>query len=200
MINKILTLLFCALFSAPALSAADAISRLKNIYFNAGTHTEFYNALQMDDSGGLRKFDFAPTIGLGFNLPIYKEFGFFPEFNWVLPQLIEESNIIVNTFMYRFDFGYDPLDWLRLRLGTGILQMNQHGRGGKSKQRNGTGTSTFYYPDENRSSVNNTLDVGVEFLYENYAFRLQTYTYSIFREERRQLSYTLFLTYYWEKQ
>ncbi len=195
-----MVLLISFVFSAPALAESEGFSRLKNIYFNLGNHTEFYNGLQNDASGGLRKIDFAPAIGLGFNLPIYQEFGFFPEFNWVMPQLIEESNIIINTFMYRFDFGYDPLSWLRLRLGTGIMHMNQHGRGGKSKQRNGNGTSTFYYPDENRSSINNTLDAGVEFMFENYAVRLQTYTYSVFKEERRQLSYTLFLTYYWEKQ
>jgi hypothetical protein len=195
MLKNFLLLLSLCYFSAPALGA------VKDIYFNLGTHTEFYNAVQKDDSGGLRKFDFAPTVGVGLNIPLWKstEWSALPEFNWVLPEFLEHSNIIVNTFMYRFDLGYSPLDWLRLRLGTGIMHMNQHGRGGKTSEKNGNDYSTFYYPNTNSSSLNNTLDLGAELLYEQWAFRLQTYTYSVFKEERRQVSYTLFLTYYWER-
>jgi hypothetical protein len=64
---------------------------------------------------------------------------------------------------------------------------------------NGNDQTTFYYPDENRSSLNNTLDLGIETIFDQFAIRLQTYTYSIFKKEQRQYSYTLFLTYYWDK-
>jgi len=64
---------------------------------------------------------------------------------------------------------------------------------------NGNTTSTFYYPDENRSSLNNTLDVGVEGMFDKYSVRFQTYTYSMLKPERRQLSYSILFTYYWEK-
>lgn len=197
MLRNIIFALFCAYFSAPALGAP--FSNVKHLSFNFGSHTEFYNAVQTDDSGGLRKFEFVPTIGLGADLPIEESFHFLPEFNWVLPYTAEDSNIMMNTFMYRVDLGYDIWDWLRVRLGTSIMHQNIHGKGGKTKENNGTGESTFYYPDENRSSLNNTLDVGVEALMGPIAVRLQTYTYSIFREERRQHSYTLFLSYYWGK-
>lgn len=201
MLRNILFVLICLHFSAPALGAKYRYrSNIKEIAFHFGTHTEGYNTVQTDDSGGLRKFELSPVIGIGANLPMFSGLGFFPEFNWVLPHFIEESRIYVNTFMYRFDFGYDVVDWFRFRLGTSIIHLNQHGRGGSTSKDNGNGSSTFYYPDENRSSYNNTLDVGAEFIYDQFAFRVQTYTYSIFREERRQLAYTLFLTYYWENQ
>jgi hypothetical protein len=79
------------------------------------------------------------------------------------------------------------------------MWLNQHGRGGPTNVNNGDDTSTFYYPDENRSSLNNTLDIGAEFFLDEWALRLQTYTYSLLREERRQLSYTLFVSYYWDR-
>ena len=176
-----------------------AASPIEKLYFNAGSHTEFYNQIQNDDKGGIRKFDFAPTLGMGAVLPLIQAFKFYPEFNWVLPQSAGSSKIIKNLLMFRADIGYDPLSWLRIRVGTGVLLANQQGRGGTTSERNGNTTSTFYYPDENRSSINNTVDVGVEFLFsDEFSARLQTYTYSFLNDERRQLSYSLFLTYYWE--
>jgi hypothetical protein len=199
MFRNIIFLLIGLLLGAPAHAAKNSPSIIQDINFNLGLHTEFYNAIQKDDSGGLRKLDFAPTIGIGLVIPSFYSWNMLPEFNWVLPKTYEDSHIMVNTFMYRFDMGYDALDWLRLRIGTSIMHLNQQGKGGSTKVNNGTGTSTFYYPSENRSSLNNTLDFGLETLIDKYAVRLQTYTYSVFKKEQRQISYTLFFTYYWEK-
>lgn len=174
--------------------------QIESIIFNLGTHTEFYDNIQNDTSGGTRKFDMkAPTIGAGLIMPIGSDWRFVPELNWVLPRSAGDSQIIKNLFMFRADFGYDPLDWLRLRVGTSIMWANQQGRGGKEEINNGTSTSTFYYPEENRSSLNNTFDLGIETMYEDFAVRLQTYTYALFKEERRQVSYTLLFSYYWDQ-
>lgn len=167
--------------------------------FNFGAHTEFYDNVQNDASGGLRKFDVAPTLGLGFHIPMDSGLVFLPEFNWVLPRSSENSKIIKNLMMFRADFGYDAVDWLRLRVGSSIMLLNQHARGGSTQVNNGNGQSTFYYPDENRSSLNNTLDVGGEVLFGSFSIRLQTYIYSVFLEDRRQISYTLFGTYTWDR-
>ena len=185
--------------AAPAKPKEEKKS-IESILFNLGTHTEFYDNIQNDSSGGTRKFDIsAPTLGVGLAMPIRYGWRFLPEFNWVLPRSAGDSQIIKNLFMLRADFGYDPLDWLRLRVGTSLMWANQQGRGGKAELNNGNSTSTFYYPDENRSSLNNTFDVGIEAMYEKFAVRLQTYTYALFKEERRQLSYTLLFSYYWDQ-
>lgn len=168
--------------------------------FNFGTHTEFYHNVQVDDSGGLRKFDIAPTLGVGLKLPMIYDFIFLPEFNWVLPRTEGDTQIIKNLFMLRADFGYDPIDWFRVRMGTSLMWLNQHGRGGEAEMNNGNTSSTFYYPDGNQSSLNNTLDLGAEaFLNRDWSVRLQSYIYSIFIEQRRQVSYSLFITYQWDR-
>ena len=182
---------------APSFASEGSPSLIKNYYLNLGSHTEFYDAVQNDESGGLRKFEMAPTIGFGLDMPISDKLTFLPEFNWVLPKTIEDSHIMINTFMLRGDLGFDPLDWLRLRIGTSLMWQNQQGRAGKVQMNNGDSTSTFYYPDENRSSLNNTFDVGTEAKFDQFAIRLQTYTYSLLKKEQRQLSYTLFFSYYW---
>jgi opacity protein-like surface antigen len=174
---------------------------VESIYFNLGNHTNFYNNVQNDASGGTRKIEFGPTLGAGVGIPLNSDvWRFLTEFNWVLPQTSATSRIIKDLFMLRADFAYDPLKWLRIRAGSSLMLLNQHGRGGSTSLSNGNSQSTFYYPDENHSSFNNTVDLGVEFMPdENWALRLQTYTYSLFEADRRQVSYTIFLTYYWQQ-
>lgn len=164
---------------------------------HAGSHTQNYNAIQTNGSGEIRKFEFNPVIGGGLNIPLSDNWKFLPEISWVLPKFNEDSKIIKNIFFFRADFAYTFTEWAWLRLGTSVSVLNQHGRGGKAQLNNGNDTTEFYYPDENHSSVNNTLDLGLEFLYDNWSVRLQTYTYQIFKEESRQVSYSLFLTRYW---
>lgn len=183
------------------LCAPVRAQEVESVLFNLGNHTEFFNGVQNDGKGGVRKFQFAPTLGVGLSVPLNSQvWRFLPEFNWVLPQKAESSKIIKNLFMFRADFGYDVLDWLRLRAGTSIMLRNIHGRGGSVQGNNGNETSTFYYPSENSSAFNNTFDLGVEFKpMEELGLRFQTYTYSLFNGERRQISYTLLGTYYWER-
>jgi hypothetical protein len=199
MFKRIILLSFLGCFCAPALCADfSRLNSIRDITFQGGFHTSFYNNVQNDTSGGTRKFDLSPTIGAGMVLPSPWKFLLIPEINWVLPRYAGSDRIIKNLIMFRFDIAYDPLEWLRLRLGTSFMWQNIHGRGGKANVSNGNSTSTFYYPDENRSALNNTFDIGIEtFFNQKWSLRLQTYTYSLFKEERRQLSYTFFINYYW---
>jgi hypothetical protein len=180
-------------------TSTSYLPAIEKVLLNFGSHTEFYNAVQINESGETRKFQIAPTIGAGVSLPLEYGWRFLPEFNWVLPFKQGSRQVIKNLFMLRADFGHDPFKWLRLRIGTSLMILNQHGLGGSTKIKNGNTTSTFYYPDENHSSINNTFDLGAEYLYQNWSLRLQTYTYSLFQQERRQLSYTLFVSYYLDK-
>lgn len=182
-----------------AQSAKRAGGEVQSVSLNLGTHTEFYNSVQDESSGGVRKFEINPTIGAGMIIPIDGNFNFLPEVNWMLPFFKSNEAIIKNLFMIRADFGYDFTEWFRFRLGTSLMWQNMHGKGGKKEINNGGSTSTFYYPDENRSSLNNTFDLGAEFLFnKEWSARVQTYTYSLFEEESRQISYSLFVTHYFD--
>ena len=180
-------------------STTNAWDKMDAWSFQFGSHTEFFNNVQTDASGSQRKFDFAPTVGLGMKFSFSEDWKLLPEVSWVLPFKATDSNMIKNLFMLRGDLGYEVTDWLRLRVGTSLMWLNMHGKGGKSQVSNGTGKSTFYNPDENRSALNNTFDLGIEgFFSKDWSARLQTYTYSLLKEESRQISYTIFLSHYWE--
>lgn len=199
MFKRIIQLSLLGCFCAPAFAADfSKLNAIKDVTFQAGFHTAFYNNVQNNTTGGARKFDLSPTLGAGMVLPSPWKFSLIPEFNWVLPQTAGSDRIIKNLLMFRFDFAYDPLKWLRLRAGTSLMWQNIHGRGGSVNVSNGNSSSKFYYPDENRSALNNTLDFGLEaFVHKKWSLRVQTYTYSLFNAEQRQISYTLFGTYYW---
>lgn len=193
-------ILFCLtlLITFPSWAQVKGPDAIESWYLHAGTHTQFYNEVQVNSSGKKNSFDFNPAIGAGLTVPLSENFKLLPELTWILPKFNEDSKIIKNIFFFRVDLAYTIFDWLWLRAGTSFAILNQHGRGGKATLDNGTETSEFYYPDENHSSINNTLDLGLEFLYDNWSLRLQTYTYQIFKEESRQISYSLLITRYWD--
>jgi hypothetical protein len=138
MLKVLILLVTVAFFCAPAMSKDDSLP----ITLNLGSHTEFFGAVQDDSSGSLRKWELAPTVGIGTRLNIFSpEFTFLPEFNWVLPRSAGSSKIIKNLFMFRADVGYNPVDWFRLRLGTSLMLANQHGQGGTTTMNNGNSTS-----------------------------------------------------------
>ncbi len=194
-----LSVLGCLCATAWA-SGENKLDRIEAFGFSFGTHTQFYDSVQNDTSGGLRKFEFAPTLGIQTLIPTPWSIDLLPEFNWVLPREAGTDRIIKNLLMFRLDLGHDITDFLRLRLGTSLMWQNIHGRGGTAEIDNGESTSTFYYPDENRSSLNNTFDLGIEGLITDaWSLRLATHTYSLFEAQRRQISYTLFVTYYWSR-
>ncbi len=189
--------IFLTLFIFLILLPDQIEAKIEKIQMNFGSHTEFYNATQVNESGDKNKFDFSPTIGAGISYDIAPSYSFLPEINWVLPTEVS-SRIIKNIIMLRGDFAYSPIDWFKLRAGTSLIILNQHGRGGRTSINNGNTTTNFYYPNENHSSFNNTFDLGVEFTKNKWSTRLQTYTYSLFKDEKRTISYTLFLSYLWD--
>ncbi|MFA7612839.1 MAG: hypothetical protein WCY48_01295 [Candidatus Caldatribacteriota bacterium] len=195
---KIFLYLTIILFYSAAFAQIKGPEKIDGWQLHIGSHTQNYKEVQTDTSGEVNRFEFNPVLGAGLNIPLSDNWKLLPEFSWVLPEFNEDSRIIKNIFFFRADLAYTLTDWLWLRAGTSFAILNQHGRGGKTTLDNGTDTSEFYYPDENHSSINNTFDLGLEFLYNKWSFRLQTYTYQIFKEESRQISYSLFLTRYWD--
>ena len=195
---KILFYLTVLVAAASAQAQIKGPSSIDGWLMHLGSHTEYYKEIQSDASGKLRTFEFNPVIGAGFNIPLADNWKFLPEMSWVLPKFNDDSRIIKNIFLFRADFAYTILDWMWFRFGSSVTVLNQHGRGGKAIRSNGNETAEFYYPDQNRSSINNTLDLGLEFLYESWSLRLQTYTYKIFKEESRQISYSLLINHYWD--
>lgn len=192
-------LLVCLLLSLScSASAADSFTqRFKNFGIHLGSFTEFYDAIQVDDQGGTNTFEMNPFLGMSLDIELTPDWIWAPEFNWVLPRDAGEG-VSKNLFMIRNDAVWKGGDWWRLRVGTSFMVNNIRGDGGSRRMNNGSGTSEFYVPAESRTSINNTLDLGAEAILDSFGFRFQTYIYSLLKSERRQISYSLMATYYYD--
>ncbi len=190
-------LFFLPLMASAQSSSANFSRKFKNLGFHAGTLTEFYDAVQVDDEGKKEKFAFNPMLGFSTDFELITDWHLIPEINWVLPREAEEG-VTQHLIMLRADIGWRLSDWWRLRMGSSIMVNHIRGEGGSRQVRNGNGYSKFYVPAESRTSLNNTLDIGAEGLWDDFGLRLQAYVYSILRSERRQISYTLTFSYYYD--
>jgi hypothetical protein len=179
----------------PAKASAD--QPFDNLGFHLGTLTEFVGSVQTDDQGKKNVFEMNPMLGFSTQLTLSPQWIFTPELNWVLPREAG-AGVSKNLFMIRGDFGYALEDWIRLRLGTSLMVNNIRGSGGTRPLNNGSGQSDFFVPPESQTSFNNTLDLGAEIHSDELALRFQTYWYAILNSERRQLSYSLTLTFYYD--
>jgi hypothetical protein len=189
-----------ATFSAIAQenSSSEGLSRrFKNLGFHAGSHTEFYDAVQIDDQGSTEKFGFNPLLGFSTDFELRPTWRMIPELNWVLPRDVG-TGVTENLFMFRTDFAWLMSDMWRFRIGTSVMVNLIRGSGGTQEMNNGNGTSKFYIPAESRTAINNTLDLGAEAMFDSFAVRFQTYIYSLLKPQRRQVSYSLMLSYYYD--
>lgn len=194
--RSVLPLALVLCLHSPMVSAADELTqRFRKLGFHAGSLTEFTNAVQVDDQGSTELFTFNPMLGFSLDIELTPEWTWVPEINWVLPRSAGKG-ITKNLFMLRNDAVWKGADWWRLRVGTSFMVNNIRGSGGTQVLNNGAGTSEFYVPGESRTAINNTLDLGAELVSDDVAVRFQTYVYSLLKSERRQLSYSLTLSYY----
>lgn len=182
---------------APTPQKQNADPEFDNLGFHLGTLTEFVGSVQTDDQGGKNFFELNPFLGFSTQLTLSPQWIFSPELNWVLPRE-SGAGVSKNLFMIRGDFGYAYEDWIRLRVGTSLMINNIRGSGGTRPLNNGSGQSDFFVPPESQTAINNTLDLGAEIHNKELALRFQTYWYAILNSERRQLSYSLTLTYYYD--
>jgi len=166
-----------------------------------GSLTEFYQEVQISESGSKNTFEFNPMIGASLYFKTRYHVDFHTEFFWVLPRTLENSAAIENIFAFRIDFTHDRLkffdDHLIFRMGTSMMVDIIQGQGGELQLNNGGQSSTFYLPEQNRTTINNTFDVALEYkINQNYSLRTTAITYQLFESDRRAISYTLQLNYY----
>lgn len=193
--------LFSLAFYAHAteILGTDSFSRrFKNLGFSAGTLTEFVGFTQINDKGDRGKFAWNPYLGFSADIEINPTWTMIPEINWVLPREAGNSGISKNLFMFRMDAAHSIFDQLRLRYGTSFMVLNTRGPGGTAEINNGTGTSSFYVPKESQTAINQTLDVGMDLIYESISIRFQTFIYSPFNNLKRQWSYAIGVTYFYD--
>lgn len=180
---------------------SQPIASYKNTSLTFGSLTEFYQEVQVSESGAKNSFEFNPLIGASLHFNTRYHFEFQTEFFWVLPRTLENSAVTENVFAFRIDFTHERFKFFQeqliFRVGTSLMIDIIQGRGGEVQLSNGGQSSTFYLPEQNRMAINNTFDLAAEYrLSTNYSVRSSIIMYQLFETERRAISYTVQLNYY----
>lgn len=175
-----------ALFSGPAFSLVTV-----------GGYVPFGPSTQKEVTGSRNTFSFDPMIGVNtiFPTPFYGQL-FLPEFAMVFHGSGTDG-YSKRTMAFLFDFGFAYTDKLIFRYGIGTFLTSISGNGGTTTLPNGSSTRDYTLPGESKTSYNTTLNLGIESSVDtNYAFRFQTYLFSLLDGEARKFSYSINVIYY----
>lgn len=201
-----LKLIIWALFllhSAIALGNTRTISEnrflFKHISLTVGNWYEFVGDVQVNDNGesnSLLDFQLTPFIAISADHEFQPGWALIPEIGYVIRRQAGDESIVKDQFFVRLDVAWTVWERLRLRLGTSTMLATMSGDGGEESLPNGDSTQTFYRPDQRSTAVNQTLDLGAEYLWKNMSARFQSYIYSLDEQEKRMISYSLSFNYY----
>jgi hypothetical protein len=168
----------------------------KTLNVTLGTWMEFYDHMQTTESGELNNdFEFTPYIALAAEYKLPESQFIIPEVGYVFREKTSDGSTTIDRLFMRADYAYMPREWIRFRLGSSFIIQTIAGDGGSKELPNGSGTETYYVPEERRNSYNQTLDYGVEFFIDRLTTKFQGHVYAFAIEEERMTTYTLSINY-----
>jgi hypothetical protein len=163
-----------------------------------GSYSPSVGQYQDDAEGNTASFTFNPYLSLTTKIPVlFPQFYAMPELGYVFNKVESSEEYKKRTIYVLYNFGYEfyPQFFFRFGIGTFITKIG--GEGGAKEQNNGASTATFYLPGESVSSYNSTLNLGGEVsLLEGFATRADVYIFQLLESERREISFSIGLTYY----
>ena len=167
----------------------------ENIYLGGGNWFENFKAVQTDAKGNTDDFEVAPFFSVAMDYKYRPKWYLAPEIGWVVSRKANSSRISKNLFFIRTDIAYNYTDKFKLKAGTSLMILNISGDGGEEKLPNGDGQDTYFLPSERRTALNQTLDFGLEYLFDKVALRGNAYIYAFIDSEERMVTYSLSLHY-----
>ncbi len=164
---------------------------------SAGGYVPFGPSTQKDVTGSSNALSFDPMIGVNTKImtPWYGQI-FLPEFDVVF-HTGESDGYSKRSYIFSADFGYILNPMLMVRYGTSTVITSISGDGGVVYLNNGNSVDAFYQPADSSLSWNQTVNLGVDGIIDpNYTLRFETYIFSLFNSQARQVSYSLSLLFY----
>lgn len=161
--------------------------------FQVGTWLENWGQVRATRDDQTNGFEVTPFISASSAYHLATQHKIIPEVGYVIQQ--QTNEVYKNLFFLRTDYAFKMNDWVQLRAGSSFMILMQSGAGGDDTLNNGNATETYFIPQENRTSYNQTIDLGAEFSQKEISTRIQLYTYAPFDEQRRSYTVSLSLNY-----
>lgn len=131
-------------------------------------------------------------------LSLSSSFGWEPSIGLLLPWR-SGGDGFAKTFMVHggVGFGVNPLQWLRVRFGPGLLWRLTITNSEEVSLNNGTGTSGFYLPGGSRSVFQFTADAGLDFrFFQSVSLGFDVWVLEIMNSNRRTMNAAITLGFY----
>lgn len=171
---------------------------LSTFWLGAGTTTRNVGSAQNELSGDTVTFGFNPTLIVGTTLPFFFP-GIYlsPGIGYAKYLSNNKDNTSRNEIILQYHLAQEIIPAFYLRYGFSNTITKIGGDGGTVSLKNGDSTSTFYVPEETKTSFMGSLDLGFEMLLEStFGARLQLSVDRFLSSERRRLSHLLTMNYY----
>lgn len=188
MIKKLGFLLFFLLLLSNSVQAKWGVG--------AGAYVPFGLSTQKDEEGGTSVANYQPAVFASAITAAPLNHLFLPEIGLIFYRNIEDD-YTKRTLYILGDVGYKLNGNLILRYGLGLFSTTISADGGTLTLNNGSSTSEFYKPSQSVTSYNVTWNLGLESaLSSNWSARFETFLYEALSSVKRDVSYTLNITYY----
>jgi hypothetical protein len=177
------------------LLASTNQSKFQNITLTMGNWFENFKEVQTDSNGNTNNFEVAPFFSFAMDYKYNPKFTVIPEIGWVVSRDAGTSKIKKNLFFTKIDIAYYLKENLRLRAGTSLMILNISGNGGEKKLPNGDGEDTYFLPTERRTALNQTLDLGIEYIIDRISIRGGSFIYAFTDSDERMITYSTSISY-----
>ena len=156
---------------------------------------------QDDIAGGTENaiFSFYPYVGAHAKILIGPAFYFLPEAGYVFKNSAHDGADAGgrSQLFALYNVGFAFLPTLLAKAGIGTFITKIHGEGGTIKTQNGSGTATFFLPEESQSSYNTTINFGIEVnTVPKFGLKLEAHIWNILGSQSRGISFEQSLKYY----
>jgi hypothetical protein len=180
----------------PALFKTKA--RWKGVKFSLGGFNYFPNTYQAKATGGKDKGDYLLTLGLGLNFGEVGRWSFLPHLHASFPKKTTDG--LLKNYFYSFglDGSYRVFDFLSLRIGSSFLLNTIKGTKKDGEIVVQEGDSEFFTVSGARTSIQNTLDLGMTFKYKEFELDLDYMAVALFEKEKKNSIYGISLSYFFE--
>ncbi len=162
-----------------------------------GAFSFYPNKYQESGKGGKIGHELNPALGLGIEYGSPNFLSFQVDTFFTLPKTSPDK--LMNEFRFGLEFHayFRVLPILRPFVGTTVA-FNVLNSKETNLQKLPGGQGSFFNVATPRTSINNTLDVGLELKLSKLSFDLKTSFTSLFDKQKRDMSYGLMVNYYFD--
>ena len=169
---------------------------IASVNIGVGAYTPFPST-QKEDDGTKDTWTADPYVSIGYNHKLSGNYIFTPQIGYVFHSSLDDE-YSKKTLFTLLDFGYTINSRFTGIFGLGTFRTTISGDGGTVVLQNGDGTANFFAPSTSVTSYNTTVDLGLDAIYnKNFATRFQIYLFEILSSEKRSMSYSVAVNYFY---